>query len=167
MHMSRAADVSGGEQGRITPGVVVESVEVVEITPVGDKDIGNQFQDRGLPGTSLSHEKDGVWCFRLIRRTLDDPLLERLCVTGKQGQKWCIKYVVGTHLVVRILSPTRESTNSSFGGVLLRGPAKLMEDWLVELPLLEKPTRVSSCSQFKVWPKDSRARHDLSSGRNC
>ena len=73
------------EAGRVglTLVLVVEDVEVVVIAPVGDKDIGNEFQDRGLPGTSLSNEKDGVWCFRLIRRTLDDPLLDRLYVTGK------------------------------------------------------------------------------------
>ena len=40
-----------------------------------------------------------------------------------------------------------------------------MEDWLVGLPLLEKPTRINSCSQSKVREQDSRARHDLSSGR--
>ena len=70
---------------------VVKSIEVVVIDVFAVKDIGDEFQDRGLPHSSLSNEKDGVWCFRVVRRTLDDPLLERLYVTGKYGQKLCIK----------------------------------------------------------------------------
>ena len=50
----------------LTLVLVVEGAKVVVITPVGDKDIGNEFQDRGLPSTSLSKEKDRVWCFHLI-----------------------------------------------------------------------------------------------------
>ena len=53
------------------------------ITRLGDKDIGDECQDRGLPDSSLSDEKDGEWYFLLVRRTLDDPLLKRIYVAGK------------------------------------------------------------------------------------
>ncbi len=82
----------------------VEDAEVVVITPVGVKDIGDEFQDRGLPDSSLSNEKDGVWCFRVVRRSLDDPLLERLYVAGKYGQKLCIKRCCGNSLDSRNIS---------------------------------------------------------------
>src|SRR6266853_1176455 len=35
---------------------LVEDAEVVMLTPVGVKDIGQEFQDRGLPNSSLSNE---------------------------------------------------------------------------------------------------------------
>ena len=55
--------------GRISPALinritllvsVVEGAGVVVIDVVAVKDIGNEFQDRGLPDTSLSNEKDSV-----------------------------------------------------------------------------------------------------------
>ena len=61
---------------------VIEDAEVVVITLVCNKDISDEFQDRGLPDSSLSNEKHGAWCFRFVRRTLDDPLLEKLYVAG-------------------------------------------------------------------------------------
>ena len=62
---------------------VVKGIEVVVIDAFAVKDIGDEFRDRRLPDSRLSNEKDGVWCFRVVRRTLDDSLLERLYVTGK------------------------------------------------------------------------------------
>ena len=38
----------------------VGDAEVVVITPVGDKDIGDEFQDSGLLDSSLSNEKDDL-----------------------------------------------------------------------------------------------------------
>ena len=44
----------------------VQGVEVVMIEVVAVKDIGNEFQDRGLSYPGLSNKKDGVWGFRLV-----------------------------------------------------------------------------------------------------
>jgi len=53
-----------------------ECVEVVMATVFADKEIGDEFEDRGLSNTRLSKKEDGVWCFRLWLRCLDDPVLE-------------------------------------------------------------------------------------------
>ena len=87
----------------LTLVLVVEGAKVVVITPVGDKHIGNEFQDRGLPGTSLSNEKDRVWCFRLIRRTLDDPLpetLRRWKIRSEILHQMCCGYPLGIQNII-------------------------------------------------------------------
>ena len=59
----------------------VKEFEVVLTNVIASKDISDEFQDRGLPNTSLSNKKDGVWPIRPVFRCFDDPLLERLHVT--------------------------------------------------------------------------------------
>jgi hypothetical protein len=47
---------------RITSLVCMfKDVEVVVINVIAYKDIGDEFQDRGLSNASLSNKKDGVW----------------------------------------------------------------------------------------------------------
>ena len=52
------------QAARVGPTLVVvpKDAKVVVTTLVGDKDIGDEFQDRGLPHSSLSDEKDGGCC---------------------------------------------------------------------------------------------------------
>jgi hypothetical protein len=64
----------------------VENFKIVLIDAVSSEDVGDEFQDRGLPGTSLSHEKDGVRYLRLVLGSLDGSLLERLYVAKEHGQ---------------------------------------------------------------------------------
>ena len=61
----------------------VKDIEVEMINVITGKDIGDEFQDRGLSNTSLSNKKDGVWHIRPVFRRFDDPLLERLHVTRR------------------------------------------------------------------------------------
>ena len=68
----------------------VEDIEVEMINSIAEKDIGDEFQDRGLSNTSLSNKKDGVWHTRPVFRCFDDPLPERLHVTRKYRYNWCI-----------------------------------------------------------------------------
>ena len=42
--------------------LVVKDFKVVVINVVASKDIGDEFQNRGLAGMSLSKKNDGVWC---------------------------------------------------------------------------------------------------------
>jgi hypothetical protein len=65
----------------------VENFKVVLIDAVSSEDVGDEFQDRGFPGTSLSYEKDGVRCLRLVLESLDDSLLEKLYFAEKNGQR--------------------------------------------------------------------------------
>ena len=46
--------------------VAIEDFEVVVINTLAGKYIGDELDGRGLSDTSLSNEKDGVWCFRLV-----------------------------------------------------------------------------------------------------
>jgi hypothetical protein len=55
--------------------VEVEDFKAVAISIVADEDIGEEFQDCGFADTSLSNQKDGITCFNLVLRCLDDPLL--------------------------------------------------------------------------------------------
>ena len=43
----------------------VEDIEVVVINVIAGKDIGDEFQERGLSNTSLSN-KDCVWPIRIL-----------------------------------------------------------------------------------------------------
>ena len=61
--------------------VAVEGLKAVVINIVADEDISEEFQERGFADTSLSNQKDGVSCLKLVLRCVDDPLLERLYVT--------------------------------------------------------------------------------------
>ena len=45
---------------------VVEDTEVEMINVITGKDIGDEFQDRGLSNTSLSDKKDSVWHIRPV-----------------------------------------------------------------------------------------------------
>ena len=58
----------------------VEDIEVVITNVIADKDIVDEFQDRGLSKTTLSN-KGGVWPIRPIFLCFDDPRLERLHFT--------------------------------------------------------------------------------------
>jgi hypothetical protein len=44
----------------------VENIEVVVVNVIAEKDIGDEFQDRGLSNTSLSNKKDGIRLIRLV-----------------------------------------------------------------------------------------------------
>ena len=44
----------------------IEDIEVEMINVIADKDIGDEFQNRGLSNTSLSNKKDGVWHIRPV-----------------------------------------------------------------------------------------------------
>jgi len=59
----------------------VEDFKVIAINIIADKDIGEEFQERGFADTSLSNQKDGVVRLNFVLRSHDDPLLERLYVT--------------------------------------------------------------------------------------
>ena len=61
----------------------IEDIEVVVISVISCKDIGDELQERRLPNTSPSNEKDGVWPIRAVFGCFDDPLLERLYVTRR------------------------------------------------------------------------------------
>jgi len=79
----------------------IEDVEVVLINAVAAKDIDDEFQECGLAHTSLSDEKDGVWCLNLILRRLDEPLPDRLHNAGPYDQEQCNKEIIITHLIAR------------------------------------------------------------------
>ena len=61
----------------------VEDIEVVLINVLACKDVADEFQERGLSNTSITHKKDGVWPIGPVFRCFNDPLLERLYVTRK------------------------------------------------------------------------------------
>ena len=82
----------------------VEDFEVVAINSVADKDIGEEFQECGFADTTLSNQKDGIWCLNLIRRRLNDPLLERLYVARNCGQNRSTAIDIVTYLIVGVLS---------------------------------------------------------------
>ena len=73
---------------------MVEDVVVVVINVFAVKDVGEEFQECRLSDTSLSKKKDGVWCIRLVRRCVDNSLLETLYVarnrvrTGTPKECW-------------------------------------------------------------------------------
>lgn len=45
---------------------VVENVKIIVINIFAVKDIGDELHNRGLADTRPSHQKDGVWLFRLV-----------------------------------------------------------------------------------------------------
>jgi hypothetical protein len=44
---------------------MLENVEVV-ISDFAEKDVGDEFYDRGLANTKPSNQEDGVWRIRLL-----------------------------------------------------------------------------------------------------
>ena len=81
---------AGGVGLTLLPGTIllviaVGGFKVVVINIVTDEDIGKVFQEHGFADTCLSNQKDGVRCWKLVVRCLDDPFLERLDVTRKYG----------------------------------------------------------------------------------
>ena len=44
----------------------IEDIEVEMVNVISGKDIGDEFQERGLSNTSLSNKKDGVWLIRPV-----------------------------------------------------------------------------------------------------
>jgi len=99
---------------RITSLVgMVEDIEVIVINVVASKDIGDEFQDRGFSDTSLSNKKNSVWRFRPV---LDNPVLKRLGVAGKDDQKYCVANAVVTYFIGWVLSSS--SSSKVFSGEL-------------------------------------------------
>ena len=71
--------------------------------------------------------------FALLAELLMIPFLRDSTSLENTVRNCASKGVLATHLIVGIvvLSPTQDLAYSSSGGVLLRGPAELMADWLV------------------------------------
>jgi len=63
----KAGQVSLTLVGRTTSLVgMVEDVQVVVVSVISGKDIGDELQDRGFSDTSLSNNKNSVRYFRLV-----------------------------------------------------------------------------------------------------
>jgi hypothetical protein len=99
---------------------MIENIEVVAISVVASKDIGDTSQDQGLSDTSLS---DGVWCFGL---TLEDLPLKGPHIAIQYGQNYWIEDGIVTYLIVGVLSSSKTAVRAPAelwmeGNVLLGG----------------------------------------------
>ena len=73
---------------------------VVVIKCSAGEDIGDEFQECGFSGTSLSNKKDGARRFRPVLRFLDYPHLKRLYVARRYDQDVIQQSVLVTYLIV-------------------------------------------------------------------